>query len=101
MLAFDVYYGYLLKVVVNCQLYWRMLRNVLPQVVSDSWHPPLRALIQFLAHVFEQLRLRLGRVLADLTRLRHPERRNAMRRVIAFVIHPGDDLATVRVLGVT
>ncbi len=68
---------------------------------SDSRHPPLRPLIQFLAHVLEQFRLRLGWILADRTRLRHSKRRNAMRRVKAFIVHPGDDLATLRVLGVT
>jgi hypothetical protein len=45
---------------------------------------------QTLAHVFEQFRIWLGRILADLT-----------RRYEAFVVHPGDDLATLRVLGVT
>jgi hypothetical protein len=67
---------------------------------SDSRRSPLRSFIQFLAHILEQFRLRLGRILADLTRLRQSKRRNAMRRVKAPVVHPGDDLPTLRMLDV-
>jgi hypothetical protein len=66
-----------------------------------SRRAPLRSFIQFLAHVFEQFRVRLGRIFADLTRLRHSERIYTMRRVIAFVIHPSDEFATLRMLRVT
>src|SRR5258708_32776255 len=58
----------------------------------------LRAFIQFLAHVLEELRLRFGRILADLARLRHSKRGHTMRREIAFVVHPGDQLTTLCVL---
>ena len=58
---------------------------------------PLAARIQFLAHVFEEIRLGFWRILADLARLRHAKCRVAMRREIAFIIHPRDELSTLGV----
>src|SRR5450755_3487535 len=60
-----------------------------------------RALVEFLAHVLEEICLGLGRILADLARLRQSERSNAMRSEIAFVVNPRDEFAARGVLGVT
>ena len=61
---------------------------------------PLRAFVEFFAHVFEEIRLRFGRILANHTGLRQSERGKTMRRGEALVVHPGDKFPAVSALAV-
>jgi hypothetical protein len=64
------------------------------------WSRSLRTFIQFLAHAFEEIGLRLRRIFADLTGLRQAEGGNPMRGKVALVVHPRDQLAALRALTV-
>ncbi len=58
------------------------------------------AFVEFFTHVFEEFRFRLGRIFADFSGLRHSGGGSAVRRPIAFVVDPGNQLAALRVFSV-